>query len=461
MQLITDFHIHSRFSRACSKYLTLPNIEAWCQVKGIDIVGTGDFTHPVWLNEIRQQLEPSNGNTSGVVGQSRGFSEVKKGRTDIGIYQLREKYHIQLPYPVKNPRPVRFLITSEIATIWSQGGRVRRMHTVLVAPSMEFAIKFTETLKGRVKLEADGRPIIGMSARELAERAWEIDENVLVIPAHAWTPWFSVFGSKSGFDSLEECYGDLVDRIYAIETGLSSDPKMNWQWSALDRVALISCSDAHSLDNLGREATVFEMENSDQLSFDLIAQMIREGSPKARIKQQKSSKNYLHSTIEFFPEEGKYHYDGHRACGLSWHPKTTAKNQGKCAHCGRPVTVGVLSRVEELADRPYGFIPKNAPQHLCIVSIRDILSAMLGKGKYTKTIDRVYNQLVTKLGSEFEILLKVPIKKIVRVNENFAMIVQAMRLGNVKMEPGYDGVYGQLLLPQNLLASPQKSLFQT
>ncbi len=437
MRIIADFHIHSRFARACSKSLTLPTIASWCQVKGIDLVGTADFTHPVWLAEIRKQLRE--------VGN--------------GIYALRDGVGSSLPYPIPGVRPVRFLLTHEIATIWRQGDKLRRMHTVLVAPSLEAAIALTNDLAPVAKLGADGRPILGMSARELAERAWAVDERMLVIPAHAWTPWFAVFGSQSGFDSLEECFGDLTDRILAVETGLSSDPPMNWQLSSLDTVALISTSDAHSPDNLGREATVFHIE--DELSFDLIARMIREAAPLARQKMsdERRETNYLDYTIEFFPEEGKYHHDGHRLCGVNWAPAERKRHDDLCTSCGKPVTVGVLSRVDELADRPHGFRPLGAPGYRYIIPIRDILAAQLGIGKKTKTVDRLYRQLVSALGPEFDLLLDREVAQIAQAaSQDFADVVAAMRSGDITMKPGYDGVYGVLELPGQ--APTQHSMFQ-
>lgn len=435
MQIITDFHIHSRFARACSKYLTLPNIEAWARVKGIHLMGTGDFTHPVWLNEITEQIEEAS----------------------VGIYKLKDKFRTDLPYKVQNSREVRFIITSEISTIWSQDNRLRRMHTIVVAPNLEFAQKFSDNLRPIAKLGADGRPVIGMSARELAQRAWSIDETALIIPAHAWTPWFSVFGSKSGFDSLEECFGsDLYKRIPAIETGLSSDPAMNYRVSELDDVALVSCSDAHSLDNLGREATVFEVNDAEKLTFNLLSQMIWQGAPNKH--RERDLKNHLVGTIEFFPEEGKYHNDGHSACRVSWDPATRKKFGGNCPHCGKQVTIGVLSRVDDLATRELGFAPQGATKTTYIVPIRDILTPLLQKGKHTKTVDNFYKNLIENLGPEFELLMHTGIEEIARVSgDDFAQIISEMREGNIKMEPGFDGDYGKLLLPINL--KKQVSLF--
>ena len=453
MRLITDLHVHSRFSRACSKQLTLPNMAAWAAVKGIDVLGTSDFTHPVWLKEIQGQLEE--------VGD--------------GVYALKAKYAVKLPYDVYAPRPVRFLLTHEVATIWSQDGKLRRMHTVLVAPNLGAAAELTKQLMPRGKLGADGRPILGMSARELVEIAWGVDKRFLVIPAHAWTPWFAVFGSQSGFDSLKECFGDLASRIPAVETGLSSDPLMNWQLSALDNVALVSTSDAHSPDNLGREATVFHVE--DELSFDLVARMIWEAAPARRgmgneewvmgangnsslVTHLSSPSNYLDYTIEFFPEEGKYHNDGHRTCGVSWTPEERKLHSGICTSCGKPVTIGVLSRVDDLADRKYGYVPAGAPGYKNIVPIRDITAAMLGVGKKTKAVDKLYASLATHIGPEFNVLLDADIEIIRQASsDEFANIVVAMRKGEISMRAGYDGVYGELSLPERKLKR-QGQLFQ-
>ncbi|MEK7460611.1 MAG: endonuclease Q family protein, partial [Patescibacteria group bacterium] len=292
MRYITDFHIHSKYSRACSKELVPEKLHEWAQYKGIDILGTGDFTHPLWLKELEEKLVP----------------------VEAGFFQLNPKYEIRNPKQSGKFRPVRFMLTAEVASIYSQGGKLRRIHTVLVAPSFEVVKKINKELANLGNLTSDGRPILGLSAKGLAQIAFEADPTCLVIPAHAWTPWFSVFGSKSGFDSLAECYEELTPQIFAIETGLSSDPEMNWRLETLDQIALTSSSDAHSLPNLGREATVFELATP---TYTELVQALR----SKNIEQ-------LLGTIEFYPEEGKYHYDGHAACKVVLAPSETKRQGG-------------------------------------------------------------------------------------------------------------------------------------
>lgn len=472
MQLIVDLHIHSRFARACSKFLTLPSLDNWARAKGIDLLGTADFTHPVWFSEITEQLEP-----------------VREG-----IFRLKPKFRDRSISVAGNPE-VEFLLSSEVATIWSQDGKLRRMHTILLAPSLKAAAKLNAKLGQRWKLGSDGRPILGMSAKALAETAWSIDEQFLVIPAHAWTPWFAIFGSQSGFDSIAECYGDVANRIYAIETGFSSDPAMNWRVSALDTIALVSCSDAHSLNNLGREATIFEVADRDQLTYSMLVQMIKEGSPRKRqeflrgvghtsevvktgrltlpakhfvsvsdevsiIHQKSSCMNYLWGTLEFFPQEGKYHSDGHRACGVRFSPAERKAIGGTCPACGQPVTIGVASRVDDLADRVEGFVPEGAPQVEYVVPLHELVAATLGVGKLSKRVSAMVDQLRASLGSEFQILRSVALKDIERVGTaQLATLVDRLRRHELTMEPGYDGVYGTLVLP-NCPSVAQSSLFQ-
>ncbi len=456
MQLIVDVHVHSRFARACSKFLTLPSLDNWARAKGIDLLGTADFTHPVWFSEIREQLEPVRN----------------------GVFRLRPQSHDRSIVVAGNPE-VEFLLSSEVATIWSQGGKLRRMHTILLAPNLAAATQLNAKLGQRWKLGSDGRPILGMSARALAETAWEIDEQFLVIPAHAWTPWFAIFGSQSGFDSIAECFGDLADRIYAIETGFSSDPAMNWRVSALDSIALVSCSDAHSLNNLGREATIFEVADRDQLTYPSLIQMIKEGSPKQRQEfnltnstcqvgrgklETHTSKliprNSLWGTLEFFPEEGKYHSDGHRACGVCLHPDERKKLGGICPSCGRPVTVGVYSRVIDLADRPEGFVPEGAPNVEYVVPVCELVAATQNIGKLSKRTATAVDRLRAELGSEFQILRSTSLEEIARIGSpELAELVRMVRQQQISMEPGYDGVYGRLKLPAIALQPNQVSLF--
>jgi uncharacterized protein (TIGR00375 family) len=325
MKFVADFHIHSRFARATSKDMTLENLDVWAAKKGITVLGTGDFTHPVWMKELKEFLEPAE----------QGLLK-RKGSS----------------------LATRFILTAEISCIYSKGGKVRKVHLLLTVPSFEAAERINAQLGWRGNLKSDGRPIIGIDVKEVAKIAFDADASSLVIPAHAWTPWFSVFGSKSGFDSLQECFDELTPNIFAVETGLSSDPAMNWRVSSLDSVALLSNSDCHSLDKLGREGNVFNTE----VSYGAIAEAIRAKDP-ARFLQ----------TIEFFPEEGKYHIDGHRLCKVHFSPKESKEHNNICPVCGRLLTIGVLNRVEELADRPEGTVPAGAIPFTSLIPLREII----------------------------------------------------------------------------------------
>lgn len=434
MDIVADFHVHSRFSRACSNKLTLPELDNWGRAKGTDILGTGDFTHPVWFSEIQTQLEP-----------------VREG-----MFRLRPTLQTRSLNVAGDPN-VEFMLTAEIATIWSQGGKLRRMHTILVAPSMEAAERLNKRLDAVGKLRSDGRPVLGMASKTLADLAWSIDEDFLVIPAHAWTPWFAVFGSQSGFDSLEECYGELANRIPAIETGFSSNPPMNWRVSALDTIALVSNSDAHSLPNLGREATVFTVQSRNDVTLRSITQMVREGAPAWR-QVNKLPENFLKGTYEFLPEEGKYHMDGHRACNVRLQPDQTKNLNGICPSCGRPVTVGVYSRVVDLADRPEGFKPQGAPDFWTIVPLAELVAGAVGVGKGSKKVTKMVEKLWAEFGSELQVLLTAPLEQIAQIGSpELAMLIGELRQNKLTMTPGYDGVYGTLNLPS--LTPKQSSLF--
>lgn len=400
MEYIADFHIHSKYSRATSRDMDLPHIEQMARVKGIGIVGASDFTHPAWFAEIKNQLAPA-GN---------------------GLFVLRNSQ--QQP-------PVFFILTTELSCIYSKGGRVRRIHLVIFAPDLGTVEKINTRLGRSANLKSDGRPILGMDAKELAKIVLDCSPKCLVVPAHIWTPWFSLFGSESGFDSIEECFEELTPQIYAMETGLSSDPGMNWRLSLLDRITLISCSDAHSPANLGREACVFEFGVP---SYDEIISTLK----------TKNSKKLLY-TIEFFPEEGKYHYDGHRLCGICFSPEETKKYLGICPQCKKPLTVGVLNRVDFLADRPLNTKPENAIPYKNAVPLMEIIGAALGKNKNTKGVEQEYQKLLQRGGSEFNILLHLPLADLKAMTlPEIAEGIKRMREGRVKVQPGYDGVYGQV-----------------
>ena len=312
MRFIADFHIHSKFSRATSRDMEVETLARWARKKGIALLGTGDFTHPTYFAELRSKLEPSG----------------------IGLFRLR-----------KGDQGIRYILTTEVSNIYTQNEKVRRIHNLIFAPSFEVVEAIRSKLGNLGKLSSDGRPTFSFSAKELAKMILDISPDCLIVPAHAWTPWFSIFGANSGFDSIEECFGEMSPQIRAIETGLSSDPEMNWRLSALDPITLLSNSDAHSPNRLGREANAFDCA----LDYHEIVGTIRN---KDRRK--------LLFTIEFFPEEGKYHYDGHRQCGVIFSPSQTKANQYLCPKCHKKLTVGVVHRVEELSDRPEGFVPKNA-----------------------------------------------------------------------------------------------------
>jgi uncharacterized protein (TIGR00375 family) len=382
--------------------MDLENLDRWARIKGIKVLGTGDFTHPKWFEEIKQKLSPA----------------------ERGLFGLKDS---DSACPA---RGTRFILTAEISCIYSKGGKVRKVHIIVFAPSINAVEKINEELNKIGNLKADGRPILGLDAKELAKIVLEADENCLVVPAHAWTPWFSVFGSKSGFDTLEECFEEYTKYIYAIETGLSSDPAMNWRLSQLDKITLISNSDAHSLPKIGREVNVFDTE----LSYDAIAEAIKT-----------KDKNKFLYTIEFFPEEGKYHYDGHRLCNLSLKPEESKKYNNICPKCGKPLVIGVLNRVAELADRPEGFLPKNAIPFKSLIPLNEIIAESIGSPVTSKKVIEYYNNLIKNLGNEFKILLESTEKEIKDKSlPEIADGVIKMREGKVSIEPGYDGVYGKI-----------------
>jgi len=395
MKIIGDFHIHSKYSRATSSFTDLENLDKWAAIKGVDVLGTGDFTHPGWIAEIKENLRP----------------------IESGLFGLKDKNS-----------GIRFLLTSEISCIYKKGEKVRKVHIVLFAPSLEAVEKINKKLAQVGNLNSDGRPILGLDAKELLKIVLDVDENCLVVPAHIWTPWFSVFGSKSGFDSLEECFDEYAKYIFAVETGLSSDPRMNWQLDLLDNVTLISNSDAHSAPKIGREANIFDTE----LDYDSI------------IKSIKTRQGFLY-TIEFFPEEGKYHFDGHASCGISLSPEKSKKYNNICPKCKKPLVIGVLNRVQELAARPYGFMPPNAVPYKSLIPLQEIIADALGVGVASKKVTEFYDRLTQSLKNEFNILLEAEADDIKKYGSSeIAEGVLRVREGKVSIEPGYDGVYGKI-----------------
>jgi len=397
---IADFHIHSKYSRATSKDMDIEMLDKWAKIKGIKVLGTGDFTHPEWFQNLKEKLEPAE---QGLF-KLKGFDSKEKG--------------------------VRFILTSEISCIYSKNNRVRKIHIIVFAPSFEIAEKINVQLGWVGNLRSDGRPILGLDAKELAKIVLDASEDCLVVPAHIWTPWFSLFGSKSGFDSMEECFEEYSKYIYAVETGLSSDPLMNWRLSSLDKVALISNSDSHSPQKIGREANVFETE----LSYPAIIEAIKEKSPE----------KFLY-TVEFFPEEGKYHYDGHRLCGISLSPSQSKKYNNICPVCGKPLTIGVLNRVEELADREEGFKPETAIPFKSLVPLEEIIAHTLGCSTGTKESLKEYQNLINNFENEFKVLLDIPYAHLSAATKpEIVEGIKRVREGRVEVEPGYDGVYGKI-----------------
>ncbi|MCD6550019.1 DNA helicase UvrD [bacterium] len=415
MKIIADFHIHSKYSRATSPQTDLENLDKWAKLKGIKVLGTGDFTHPLWFQELKEKLEP----------------------VEPGLFKLKN-----------SDSDVRFILTVEISNIYSKAGRVRKIHNVIFSPSFEVAEKINTQLGWIGNLKSDGRPILGLDSKELLKIVLDASDKCLVVPAHIWTPWFSLFGSRSGFDSIEECFEDYSKYIYAVETGLSSDPAMNWRLSALDNIALISNSDAHSPQKIGREANVFDTE----LDYFSIIEAIKNKDPQ----------RFLY-TIEFYPQEGKYHYDGHRNCGISCSPQESKKYNNICPVCGKPLTIGVLNRVEELADRPEGFRPEGSIPFKSLIPLKEIIAEALGLGSETKEVDTEYNNLIKQFESEFNVLLHVSRQDLetVVLPEIAEGIIRA-REGKVYIEPGYDGVYGKIRIfskGEKRELSKQKTLF--
>ncbi|RMH03134.1 MAG: DNA helicase UvrD [Nitrospirae bacterium] len=428
MTFIADLHIHSRYSRAVSKDMVPESLHRWAQLKGVTVVGTGDFTHPAWFAELQDKLEPA----------------------EPGLYRLKPELaaRVDRTVPESCRAEVRFLLTAEISSIYKRGGRTRKVHNLILAPSFTAVATLNDKLARMGNLQSDGRPILGVDSEELLRLVLEVVPEALFIPAHAWTPHFSVFGANSGFDSLEECFGDLTPHIKVLETGLSSDPAMNWRLSRLDGLTLVSNSDAHSPSKLGREANVL----ATPLAFHEIVGALVSGDPSQFL-----------GTIEFFPEEGKYHYDGHRMCGVRLTPEETRRHQHLCPACGKPVTVGVMHRVETLADRSAGHRPPRALAYWRLVPLSELLAEIYGSGATTKIVSDSYHQLLATFGSELSILLNVPIEELVAHGDPLlATAIHRMRQGQVDVAPGYDGEYGRvrLLSPEDRQpVSPQMTLF--
>ncbi len=414
--VLADLHVHSRYSRATSRDMTVPVLAQTAKEKGLFLIGTGDFTHPEYFKELEELLIPA---------------------PEEGFYVYRE-----------DPEGTRFVLSVEVSNIFSQAGKAnRRVHTVVLAPNFEVVREINRALSYLGNLEVDGRPTFGFPVKDLVRLLRKISPDVLIIPAHIWTPWYSVFGAFSGFDSLEECFEEELEFIYALETGLSSDPPMNWRLSALDRFTLVSNSDAHSPTKLGREANAF----LGKLDYPKLVQALKSDT--------------LAFTIEFYPEEGKYHFDGHRNCGVLFSPKETRAHGGRCPVCGEPLTIGVMSRVEELADREEGFKPDKKPPALHLVPLLEIISEALGKGIQSQIVKKTYRQLVHIGGTEFEILLFKSFEELSEfVPPRILEGIKRVREGRLFIRPGFDGVYGKISIfeEENLEQPPtikQQSLF--
>lgn len=407
MKMIADLHIHSRFSMATSKEGTPENLDFWARKKGISLIGTGDFTHPVWREELKERLV-SEGN---------------------GLYRLRDAYvkEESRKFPGEG---TRFVVSGEISSIYKKNGKTRKVHNVILLPSLEAADAMAQRLEKIGNIHSDGRPILGLDSHDLLEMMLDVCPEGILVPAHIWTPHFSVLGAKSGFDSVEECFEELAPYIHALETGLSSDPAMNWRISKLDRYQLVSNSDAHSPSKLGREANLLDID----CSYEGLYRAIQTGEG-------------LEGTVEFFPEEGKYHFDGHRKCGVSLSPVEAERLGGICPVCGKKLTMGVDHRVEQLADRAEGFVKKDGKKYESLVPLPEVISACMGYSTASKKVQGCFEQLIQTLGTEFDILRNVPSEDIKScAGERIAEGIENVRTGNVKRIPGYDGEYGKIEL---------------
>ena len=407
MKMIADLHIHSRFSMATSKEGTPENLDFWARKKGISLIGTGDFTHPVWREELKERLV-SEGN---------------------GLYRLRDEYvkEESRKFPGEG---TRFVVSGEISSIYKKNGKTRKVHNVILLPGLEAADAMAQRLEKIGNIHSDGRPILGLDSHDLLEMMLDVCPEGILIPAHIWTPHFSVLGAKSGFYSVEECFEELAPYIHALETGLSSDPAMNWRISKLDRYQLVSNSDAHSPSKLGREANLLDID----CSYEGLYRAIQTGEG-------------LEGTVEFFPEEGKYHFDGHRKCGVSLSPVEAERLGGICPVCGKKLTMGVDHRVEQLADRAEGFVKKDGKKYESLVPLPEVISTCMGYSAASKKVQGCFEQMIQTLGTEFDILRNVPSEDIKScAGERIAEGIENVRTGNVKRIPGYDGEYGKIEL---------------
>ena len=420
MRFIADLHIHSKYSRATSRDMDVENLNKWAKIKGIKVLGTGDFTHPLWLKELKQKLESA----------------------EPGLFRMKKKNKPSLIdndwLPNNNhhyDEGTRFLLSSEISCIYSKNNRTRKIHIVVLAPDFSTVEKINTRLGWIGNLKSDGRPILGLDAKELAKIVLNTSQDCFIIPAHIYTPWFSLFGSNSGFDSLEECFEEYTKYIYAGETGLSSDPTHSWRNSSLDRITLVSNSDAHSPSKIGREANLFDTD----LTYPAIVEALKSKDP-----------NKFLQTVEFFPEEGKYHYDGHRNCQICLTPQESKKIKNICPKCGKPLTIGVLHRVDDLADRQEGEEPNQTIPFKKLIPLEEIIADAKGMGPGSKAVREEYKNLIKHFGSEFKILLTISPGQIEQASSpEIAEGVSRVRQGKVQIEPGYDGEFGRIKIFQD------------
>ncbi|MEE8359681.1 MAG: endonuclease Q family protein [Candidatus Omnitrophota bacterium] len=390
---ICDFHIHSKYSRATSKDMDIPNLAKWAKIKGISLMGSGDFTHPQWLSELKRVLEP-------------------KGD---GIFRYAG---------------IDFMLTAEVSNIYFKAGRTRKVHNIIFSPDLKTAEEINSFLKRHGNLEADGRPIVSTPCDKMVKELLKINPDCMIAPAHIWTPHFSVFGSNSGFDRIEECFEDQTEHIYSLETGLSSDPAMNWRWSELDRFTLISNSDAHSLAKIGREANIFDRP----FTYKELKEILK----------SKDRSRFLY-TVEFFPQEGKYHWDGHRPCEQRIHPRESKGLNNRCPACGKKLTIGVMNRVESLSDRDEGYKLESSPYYKNLIPLAEIIASALDMGVASLTVQREYNKLIAVFGDELKLLLNVPKDDILnQAPPKIGNGIIKVREGKVEVLPGYDGVYGEI-----------------
>lgn len=423
MSFIADFHIHSKYSRATSKEMDLENLDKWARIKGVNLLGTGDFTHPAWLKELKGKLEPAE----------PGFFKLKK----VNKIKLNNGWHLPATNGDGESSDLRFILSSEISCIYKKNNKTRKVHMMVFVPSFSAVEKINAHLGWIGNLKADGRPILGLDAKELTKIVFNVSPEAMVVPAHIWTPHFSVFGSESGFDSLQECFDEYTRYIFALETGLSSDPAMNWRLSQIDGLSLISNSDSHSPSRIGREANIFEGRIE---GYRQISEALRLG-----VKAPSSVHNRLIKTIEFFPEEGKYHYDGHRNCKIAWSPQEAKKHKGICSVCGKRVVIGVMNRVEALADRPLGGQPARVVPFINLIPLEQIIADAFDMGVASKKVEGEYQEMINRFGQEFKILMDMSREELAKSSKpEIVEAIMRVREGKVKIEPGYDGEYGKV-----------------